>query len=563
MNYWEKGCFHMDKNITDRIINIRRKHIDVIRFFADLENGYFVVEKNGFLPEQLMQENCDLLKELCSGSWVHKKDKDKTINLYERIMQGTKEPIQMDELEVQISMKDRQGQMKMVSVLCYLDTDDRGLVTAYVGIIRPLRKKELENREILNTFSNDKNPSIFINRIAKFQAANPDRKYAYIQMDICKFKYINEKYGSDVGDNILQYISDTLGVLCDNEHLYCRLTADLFQVVTYYNSREEILAFVDMLDARLNKYGDIKFTMAYGISIVDGTSTTYRKHGDEAALARIKSKSSVLNKALFYEDTLMDSVKIAGAIEEMEEEALKNGEFHVFLQPKYSYDKQEARIVGAEALVRWIGKDGKCKSPAEFIPVFEKNGFIFKLDCYMWECVCKMIRRWLDEGKTPIPISVNVSRAYLKNIDVVKYIKDLIEKYQVPIELFQLEITETAESKETLEYANRLKESGFVLMMDDFGSGYSSLNMLKDTPFDVLKMDRLFLDECLESENGKTIVSYVISMATDLGLGVIAEGVETRDVADFLYENGCDVLQGFFFSKPVPVEVFEKLRDEQ
>ena len=553
----------MDKNITDRIINIRRKHIDVIRFFADLENGYFVVEKNGFLPEQLKQENCDLLKELCSGSWVHKKDKDKTINLYERIMQGTKEPIQMDELEVQISMKDRQGQMKMVSVLCYLDTDDRGLVTAYVGIIRPLRKKELENREILNTFSNDKNPSIFINRIAKFQAANPDRKYAYIQMDICKFKYINEKYGSDVGDNILQYISDTLGVLCDNEHLYCRLTADLFQVVTYYNSREEILAFVDMLDARLNKYGDIKFTMAYGISIVDGTSTTYRKHGDEAALARIKSKSSVLNKALFYEDTLMDSVKIAGAIEEMEEEALKNGEFHVFLQPKYSYDKQEARIVGAEALVRWIGKDGKCKSPAEFIPVFEKNGFIFKLDCYMWECVCKMIRRWLDEGKTPIPISVNVSRAYLKNIDVVKYIKDLIEKYQVPIELFQLEITETTESKETLEYANRLKESGFVLMMDDFGSGYSSLNMLKDTPFDVLKMDRLFLDECLESENGKTIVSYVISMATDLGLGVIAEGVETRDVADFLYENGCDVLQGFFFSKPVPVEVFEKLRDEQ
>lgn len=549
----------MDQCMSERIMDIRKKHFDAIVFFADLKKQQFAVENNDFLPKQLMRENCDLLKELYEGSWVDEKDVGKIVNLYERIMQGTKGPIQMEDIEIQISISDRAGQQKMVSILCYLETDQKGCITAYVGLLRPLRKKELENREILSAFSNDKNPSIFINRIAKFQAAAPDRYYAYIQMDICKFKYINEKYGSQVGDNILQYISDTLDVMCDDDHLHCRLTADLFQVVTYYDSREEILEFIDMLDERLHRYGEIRFSMAYGVNIIPGTSTTYRKNGDEAALARIKSKESVFNKVLFYEDTLMDSVKIAGAIEEEEEEALKNGEFHVFLQPKYFYDKCSARIVGAEALVRWIDKDGKCKSPLEFIPVFEKNGFIFKLDCYMWESVCKLLRKWIDEGKKPVPISVNVSRAYLQKIDVVQYLKDLIAKYQIPIELFQLEITETTESKETLAYANKFKESGFVLMMDDFGSGYSSLSMLKDTPFDVLKMDRFFLDECLESENGKKIVSYIISMANDLGLKIIAEGVETRAVADFLCEKGCDVLQGFFFSKPVPVNVFEKL----
>lgn len=552
----------MDIYSSDRIIEIRRKHFDTVHFFADLEKNSFIIEDNDILPEQLMKENCDLLKELYTGSWVDEKDRGKIINLYERIMQGLREPIHMDEMEAHLSITNRDGHKVFVSVLCYLDTNGEGLITAYVGLLKPLRKKELENKEILDAFSNDKNPSIFINRIAKFQAANPDREYAYIQFDIRKFRYINEKYGSDVGDDILRYISETLDVMCDKDHLHCRLTADLYEIVTYYNSREEILEFIELLDERLHRYGDIRFSMSYGISIVPGTSTAYRKHGDEAGLARVQSKSAILNKAVFYEDTLMDNVKLAGAIEELEEEALKNGEFHVYLQPKYLYDKCQARIVGAEALVRWIGKDGKCKSPVEFIPVFEKNGFIFKLDYYMWESVCRLIRKWLDEGKEPLPISVNVSRSYLHKIDIVQYIKGLIEKYQIPIELFQIEITETTESTETLEYVNKFKEAGFVLMMDDFGSGYSSLSMLKDTPFDVLKMDRFFLDECLESEHGKTIVSHVISMTNDLGLHIVAEGVETRDMADFLYDNGCDVSQGYYFSKPVPVEEFERLRDK-
>lgn len=542
---------------------IRQHHCDAIYFYADLKQQRFTVEENNILPDELNPENHDILGALCSSSCLEEMEKKKVQSLYARIEQGMREPINMKELETRAHIKTQAGKVELMAILCYLETDENGLVTEYVGLIRPLRKQELQEREILLAFSNDKNPSIFINRIAEFQMAHPERQYAYIQFDIRKFKYINEKYGSDTGDAILNYISETLSSMCDENHLYCRLAADIFQVVTYYHSREEIVDFIEKLDEQIRKFGNIKFGLTYGVNIVPGTSTAYRKNGDAAGLARAKGKNTILNKVVFYEDTLMNTVKHAGAIEEVEEEALRKGEFQVYLQPKYLYDKNLAKIVGAEALVRWIDADGKSKSPVDFIPVFEKNGFIYKLDCFMWETVCQLIRKWIDEGKEPLPISVNVSRTYLQKEDVAGYIKNLIAKYEIPVELFQLEITETTENVESLKYINSLKNAGFTLLMDDFGSGYSSLSMLKDTPFDVLKMDRLFLDECLDSVQGKKIISHVISMSNDLGLSIIAEGVENRDVADFLHDNGCKVSQGFYFSRPLPVSEFEKLRDKR
>lgn len=542
---------------------IRQHHCDAIYFYADLKQQRFTVEENNILPDELNPENHDILGALCSSSCLEEMEKKKVQSLYARIEQGMREPINMKELETRAHIKTQAGKVELMAILCYLETDENGLVTEYVGLIRPLRKQELQEREILLAFSNDKNPSIFINRIAEFQMAHPERQYAYIQFDIRKFKYINEKYGSDTGDAILNYISETLSSMCDENHLYCRLAADIFQVVTYYHSREEIVDFIEKLDEQIRKFGNIKFGLTYGVNIVPGTSTAYRKNGDAAGLARAKGKNTILNKVVFYEDTLMNTVKHAGAIEEVEEEALRKGEFQVYLQPKYLYDKNLAKIVGAEALVRWIDEDGKSKSPVDFIPVFEKNGFIYKLDCFMWETVCQLIRKWIDEGKEPLPISVNVSRTYLQKEDVAGYIKNLIAKYEIPVELFQLEITETTENVESLKYINSLKNAGFTLLMDDFGSGYSSLSMLKDTPFDVLKMDRLFLDECLDSVQGKKIISHVISMSNDLGLSIIAEGVENRDVADFLHDNGCKVSQGFYFSRPLPVSEFEKLRDKR
>lgn len=543
--------------MKNRIMKIRKNHYDEMRFYADLENGVFVAEDNAILPEALMKDNCDILRGLID--YAEPQDLGKLINLCERIEYGSRNPISKDELEISITLRDRNDNLVSSSLKCLLDKNEEGLVTAYVCIIRPYTKRELENQEVLKLFTSDKNPTIYINRISKFMEKAPERLYAYIQFDIRNFRYINEKYGSDVGDEILAYINETLNIMCDDEHIHCRLTSDLFQIVTYYNSRDEILEFIDMLDLRLHRYQDIRFSMSYGVSIASGTSKEYRKHGDEAGLARIECKRVILKKAVFYEDTLMVNVKRNGAIEEIEEDALKNGEFHVYLQPKYRYDGEAGKIVGAEALVRWIDSTGKVKPPMEFVPVFEENGFILEIDKFMWEEVCKIIRRWMDEGRPLIPISVNVSRTYLRKINLVSYLDSLIEKYNIPIELLQLEITETTESEDTIEYAKGFKKAGYTLLMDDFGSGYSSLSMLKNTPFDILKMDRAFLISCLDSDNGKAIVSHVISMSNDLGLDIVAEGVETKEVADFLYDKGCTVSQGYYFSKPIPVSDFERI----
>ena len=541
-----------------KIMNIRKQHKDAVRAFADLKSGYFIVEDNLILPEELVGE-CDLLKEIYDGNYVDSKDEGKIINFYERIMLGTEQPIAQSDIEVIVDLKNREGSYTTVSIVCYFDKDEAGLVTGYVATVRPLRKKEIEERVILSSFTNDKNPTVFINKVAGFMKANPERYYAFIQFDVKNFRYINEKYGSDKGDEILAYISETLDILCDENHPHCRLTADMYEIVTYYNSREEILDFIDMVDMRLHRYQNIRFTMSYGVSVAPGTSTEYRKHGDEAGLARIENKRVILKKAVFYEDTLMVNVKRNGAIEEIEEEALKNGEFHVYLQPKYKYDKHVAKIVGAEALVRWIDSEGHIKSPAEFIPVFEQNGFLLEVDKYMWESVCRLLRGWLDDGKDVVPISVNVSRSYFRKINLVNYLTKLIQRYDIPIDYFQLEITETTESDDTIAYVTALKDAGFTLLMDDFGSGFSSLSMLKETPFDVIKMDRQFLVECLENKNGRTIVSHMISMSNEMGLDLIAEGVETKSIADFLFDNGCSVSQGFYFSKPVAVEDFESM----
>lgn len=558
MNYEEE--WREDKRNIPRI---RSEHLDGIYFYKNIRTGYCYIEENTYLPAEFM-ETQDFLGTLYQSDWIVPEDCGKIINLYERVEQGIQENIHMQELFAEVRLQVHSMGRNLVRIVLYLDLDEDGRIQSYVGKVKILYGKELEDREILTSFTNDKNPAIFINRIARFMEKHPERQYAFIQFDIRKFRYINETYGSEKGDEILKYISDTLQVMCDSNHIYCRLSADLFEIVTYYNgSDEEILKFIDMIDARLHRCGEIRFNLSYGISIAPGTTKAYRQHGDEAGLARVSVKSSVLKKAEFFSEIQKKDDNQSARIEEIEEQALENGEFHIYLQPKYSYDKTQERIVGAEALVRWIDADQKMKSPAEFIPVFEKNGFILKLDQFMWEGCCKLIRKWLDEGRTPVPISVNVSRIYLGKSDVVGYIQKLVEKYRIPIELLQIEITETTENQETVRYAADFKQAGFTLMMDDFGSGLSSLSMLKDTPFDVIKMDRLFLDECLENEHGKTIVSHVISMSNDLGLDIIAEGVETREQADFLYDHGCDVAQGFYFSRPVPVDTFEKMWNEQ
>lgn len=242
------------------------------------------------------------------------------------------------------------------------------------------------------------------------------------------------------------------------------------------------------------------------------------------------------------------------------EKALAEEEFLVFLQPKYSVMGEQAVLSGAEALVRWKSKDNGFIYPDAFIPVFENNGFIRELDLYMLEQVCRLQRKWLDAGYECVPVSVNQSRLHLKEAGYAASVKEIVDRYHIPYQLIELEITENAvieDRQAVIKTFRDLHDIGFVTAMDDFGSGYSSLSMLKDIELDVIKVDKEFFGETLQNNRGRNVVASILKMLRELQINVVAEGIESAEQVEFLKLCGCDIIQGYFFGKPSPVEEFE------
>lgn len=251
---------------------------------------------------------------------------------------------------------------------------------------------------------------------------------------------------------------------------------------------------------------------------------------------------------------------IQNKIEVEKVQALRRGDFIVYYQPKYELATD--KIIGAEALVRWNHKDQGLISPGVFVPLFEKNGFIIELDFYVYETVLQMIRSRILGKDQIVPISMNVSRCHLGDEHFVERLEKLVEKYQVPKEYIEMEITESIFSQEdnsALALIYELKNHGFTISMDDFGSGYSSLNLLRKVPIDTLKIDKVFIDNTDDSRRSEVIVEEIISMASKIRVKTICEGVETETQRDFLKYAGCDMVQGFFYSKPLPYKDFETL----
>ena len=294
----------------------------------------------------------------------------------------------------------------------------------------------------------------------------------------------------------------------------------------------------------------------FGIYLIEDRSVSVRTMCDCAAMARQSIKKNALESVAFYSKNMQKEIKERKFVESHMKKALDNNEFIIYLQPKFSISSGEA--VGYEALVRWQSPERGMIYPSGFIPLFEENGFITKLDAYVWECACMVLRDWIDRHFTPLPISVNVSRANLDDESFLNVLDGLIEKYRLPKHLLELEITESIENDTTLRMTEKIKEHGYILLMDDFGSGYSSLNTLQDTKFDVLKLDREFFSTHMSNDRGKKIIMHTISMSKDVGLGLIAEGVETTDQAQFLENCGCDTAQGYLYAKPMPVQEAEK-----
>ena len=456
--------------------------------------------------------------------------------------------------------EDEDYRMCHMTVVILSDNDKRAV--SFFVTMRFFREKHMAERRILDNFTSDKSPEIFARRVKRMMDCNPEREIAFIQFDVERFKIINDAYGEKAGDRLLKYLKDSLTVMCSDEQPFARLTADVFMVVIPFDEESEIIDFIHKLEENIGKsYEGIEFRLVFGVCIVEDRTAQTRTHGDNATLARQSIKGNALNNIGFYNGKLKNDLYHQHYIEDDMTNAILNNEFVMFLQPKYNISTGE--IIGAEALARWMHPYKGLIPPNQFVPIFEKNGFILKLDQLMWEKACMKIRAWIDEGIEPVPISVNISREYLNTFDVVGKFNELVEKYRIPIHLLEAEITESYDADNTSDVVRKMKSCGFTMLMDDFGSGFSSLNMLKTTPFDVLKIDRGFLSEFMESERGRKIIAHTISMSRDIGLNIIAEGVETGAQAKFLQSCGCDAAQGFYYSKPIPVEEFDRQLHEK
>ncbi|MDD2649346.1 MAG: EAL domain-containing protein [Eubacteriales bacterium] len=403
------------------------------------------------------------------------------------------------------------------------------------------------------------NKESFLRHVEQELKKPADTRRDIICFDIERFKIINDIAGTSVGDEILAYavtvIRDSFAEIIS----FGRIGPDVFSILIPSLGEYSDEMFAE-ISRRINEFPiNISLTMDAGIYHIHNLSVTVSVMCDRARLAlqTVKGKYRLFHAV--YNDAIRQKMMKEQFITDRMKEALALKQFHVFLQPKY--DIHSKLICGAEALVRWIHPERGFISPGEFIPVFEKNGFIFDLDRYVWEETCRLIRSWLDAGLTVVPISVNVSRVDIYHSELTQLLSDMTERYGIPTELLHLEITETAyteNSRQMVETLKMLKAHGFVIEMDDFGSGYSSLNMLSELPIDILKLDLKLVQSSIKS-GGKNILSFIISLAKWLRLTAIAEGVETEEQLKMLAGMDCDQAQGYLFAHPMPDNEFMRL----
>ena len=400
-------------------------------------------------------------------------------------------------------------------------------------------------------------------------AANQDEagvsagKYAVICFDVIRFKAINDIFGVAKGNKLLQYIAQVIREALKSGDFACRSISDHFVIFTHTEENE----LEDMIEQMLEKIEGYELPFVIncnvGIYITNGERLSVDAMIDRAILAQSVIKGSYMEKYSYYTEALRNDMLGEQEIIAMVETAIAQEQFVAFYQPQYNHSN--GMLIGAEALVRWNHPEKGLISPGVFIPICEKNGFITRLDLYVFEQTCKFIRKCMDKGIPVVPISSNFSRNDIFQPNYVEKLEEIRKKYEVPAKYLRVEITESTVVggiKQVNKIIEQLHECGYLVEMDDFGSGYSSLNVLKDISFDIIKLDMMFLREETESNRGGIIVSAVMRMAKWLGMPVIAEGVETVKQADFLRSIGCESIQGYLYSKPLPEDQYEeKLRN--
>lgn len=407
------------------------------------------------------------------------------------------------------------------------------------------------------------NRDFFFEMVEKELYEYPDIEYVMIAADIHRFMMFNEILGKRTGDDLLISIARGFERRCKEHWVIGRISGDRFAMImpkTDFNE-ERFLSFSQQVFEERGY--SLKVHLYIGVyQIADKTlSADEMYHRTYMAIESIKG--NMRETIAYYSDHLREQqLKETITVDEMEK-AIKQHEFVVYLQPQV--DSRTNKLVGSEALVRWMSPEKGMVAPVEFIPLFESNGMISNLDYYVWEEVCKILRGWKLSGHTERTISVNISAKDFYLTDIYQNLTGLVEKYEIHPQNLKLEITESAFALNATEQAKLVKkfrEYGFVVEIDDFGSGYSSLNHLKDIEVDILKLDMKFFDKCENIHRANVIVESMVRLANHLNMLVIAEGVETKEQVQMLQEMGCDIIQGYYYAKPMPVTSFEKFIEE-
>ncbi len=458
------------------------------------------------------------------------------------------------------------GMRNIADIMAYVSISIAVFFTAlalYIFISKRNTIRKIEQAAYYDNLTGLPNLSKLKRDMTTILKNNPTKKYAIIKTDVANFKSINEMHGYEIGNRVLCAFKQISDMVPEKTLLIARTGMDEFIFFAGNNFLENLDASTSFYESHFKqiipelanhhlsfRYG--RYFIPLGESDVDDIFT-------KVSLAHTMSKEKKECVIWDYDDHYKQQVLLTTTIINKMNSALADNEFHAFLQPKFNVIT--GNIVGAEALVRWIEADGKMIFPGDFIPVFEKNGFIVQIDYFVLDSVCKLLKNWIDSGHTPVPISVNFSRLHLANFQFVENIIAIVDKYRLPHNLIDIEITETVaiENNSALKTViEDLHVAGFPISMDDFGAGYSSLGSLREFEIDTLKLDRSFVTFIQDNDRGELVIDGVVKLAKSLKMDIIAEGVEDKVQIDFLKSVGCNVVQGYYYAKPMPSTEFEK-----
>ena len=430
-------------------------------------------------------------------------------------------------------------------------------ICVYIDFSNQEKNRKLYNIAYIDPVTSLGNQLYFQENGARFLQSHD--KHCYIlSLDINKFKALNSLYPYEFCNNILKCLAEKLATILPPKHITCRISNDVFASLFYYEGSIETLLDTILQDtSTLNIDGTmVHINLSIGIYQIKSMKTDINKLLVKAYMARAKIKGLYHTHYYIFDELLANQLMEEQEIESSMELALKNEEFIVVYQPKTLTSTE--KLIGAEALVRW-NKNGNLIPPNKFIPLFEKNKFIMKLDLYIFEKVCKDIATWKEKYDYAPIISINVSKEHFVNENFIDTYVDICNKYHIDRNLIDLEITESAtidEKIDILKILNTIKEKGFTISIDDFGTGYSSLSMLQNMPIDIIKIDKVFVDKAdLNSPNN--IINYIMLLANRINVKTIVEGVETKEQAEFVKSLKCDMIQGYYYSKPLHKEEFE------